>query len=130
MNVRSRRTVLKIFTLGAISFFVIIWNKLTLSHMKVLKAEKSLILFNKNKSITFFDDFIIVNQSDSITVLSSHCKHLGCKINKIENNRMVCPCHGSEFDLSGKVLKGPAYKNLDNVPFKISTDGTQLEIEG
>jgi len=28
------------------------------------------------------------------------------------------------------VLKGPSYKNLDKLSYKISSDGTQLEIKG
>ena len=130
MIIRSRRTALKIITVSVISFFVFIWNKLTLTHLKLLKEEKRILPLNKNKGIAFFEHFIIVTNNNSVNVLSSHCKHLGCKINKMENNRLVCPCHGSEFDLSGKVLKGPAYKNLDIIPFKIISDGTQIEIGG
>jgi Rieske Fe-S protein len=55
---------------------------------------------------------------------------LGCKIDKLEGDRFVCPCHGSEYDLNGKVIKGPAYKNLETVPSRISEDGNDIIIEG
>ncbi|MEZ5103852.1 MAG: Rieske (2Fe-2S) protein [Draconibacterium sp.] len=130
MEARNRRIFLKIAALGIVSFFVFLWNKLTLNHLKTLEQGKNIIPFNQNKNITFYDKYIVVNESNKITVLSSQCKHLGCKINKTENGKLVCPCHGSEYDFSGNVLKGPSYKNLDKLPYKISSDGTQLEIEG
>ena len=130
MEARNRRIFLKIAALGIVSFFVFLWNKLTLNHLKTLEQGKNIIPFNRNKNITFYDKYIVVNEINKITVLSSQCKHLGCKINKTENGKLVCPCHGSEYDFSGNVLKGPSYKNLDKLPYKISSDGTQLEIEG
>jgi cytochrome b6-f complex iron-sulfur subunit len=129
MEARNRRIFLKTITVGVVSFFIFLWNKLTLNHLKTLAQEKSVIPFNKNKDIAFHDKYIIINENDRVTVLSSQCKHLGCKINKTENGRLVCPCHGSEYDFSGNILKGPSYKNLDKLPYKISSDGTQLEIE-
>ena len=41
------------------------------------------------------------------------CKHIGCglRYNHIENV-YECPCHGSRYDRSGKLLDGPATKNL------------------
>jgi len=130
MEARNRRIFLKIAALSIVSLFVFLWNKLTLNHLKTLEQGKNIIPFNRNKNITFYDKYIVVNESNKITVLSSQCKHLGCKINKTENGKLVCPCHGSEYDFSGNVLKGPSYKNLDKLPYKISSDGTQLEIEG
>jgi len=46
-------------------------------------------------------------------VLSAICTHLKCKIKYDDGkHNFLCPCHKSEFDLSGKVLKKPAKKNL------------------
>ena len=54
-------------------------------------------------------------------VLSAMCTHLKCKIKfNDEKNNFVCPCHKSEFDLSGKVLKKPAKKDLPNLSKKVS----------
>ena len=45
------------------------------------------------------------------------------KLNKdIMVYSLVCPCHGSEFDLNGKVIKGPANRNLNTLPYKIEGD--------
>jgi len=128
MGTKGRRTFLQILAVGILSLFSLAWNKLTLSHLEQLKQKVRIFPFNKNKQVTFFDDFVVVNHDDNTNVLSTHCTHLGCKIDKTENGKLVCPCHGSEYDLEGKVLKGPAYKNLEAVPSKISEDKTQIEI--
>ena len=130
MKLNSRRTFLRIILIGIISFFAFVWNKLTLNHLEISKQGKRLYPFIKNKSVSFFDNIIVINQDEKVTVFSSHCTHLGCKINKVENGRFVCPCHGSEYDLQGKVIKGPAHKNLEIIPSKITNEGTTIEIGG
>jgi cytochrome b6-f complex iron-sulfur subunit len=41
------------------------------------------------------------------------CTHLGCTVNwQAEQNRFVCPCHGSQYDNQGRVVKGPAKRSL------------------
>ncbi len=45
--------------------------------------------------------------------LSATCPHLGCNVafNEAETS-WDCPCHGSRFDIDGKVLNGPAVSPL------------------
>lgn len=45
------------------------------------------------------------------------CTHLGC-IPTQNNNGWLCPCHGSVYDNSGRVMRGPAPKNLLVPPYK------------
>lgn len=42
------------------------------------------------------------------TALSMQCTHMGCPINPPVQGVMTCPCHGSQFDLTGQVRHGPA----------------------
>ncbi|MBW2453221.1 MAG: ubiquinol-cytochrome c reductase iron-sulfur subunit, partial [Deltaproteobacteria bacterium] len=45
--------------------------------------------------------------------MSSVCTHLGCITRyEPEQKRIFCPCHGSKFDLDGRVVGGPAPKPL------------------
>ena len=45
---------------------------------------------------------------DSFTALTAICTHEGCTITGFQNSNYVCPCHGSQYTTSGRVLMGPA----------------------
>lgn len=51
------------------------------------------------------------------------CTHLGCVplANAGDYNGYFCPCHGSHYDTSGRIRKGPAPLNLDVPPYEIDT---------
>jgi len=125
----NRRTFLNLGITTAIGLFLAVWNKMTLSQIKLDKQQKQTFPFDKNKPVSFIDEFIIINQNNQTQVFRAHCTHLGCKINQVTNGKLLCPCHGSEYDLNGQVLKGPAYKNLHAVHATLSDDCSQIEIE-
>lgn len=54
-----------------------------------------------------------LNGDEQPTVLDDKCTHLGCRHRWNDDRGLFeCPCHGSEFDIQGTVLRGPAKKNL------------------
>lgn len=54
--------------------------------------------------------------SGNIYSYSAVCKHLGCIIGWDDTNkRWQCPCHGSRYDINGKVLRGPTKRNLSPI---------------
>jgi cytochrome b6-f complex iron-sulfur subunit len=64
--------------------------------------------------------FVLPDQSQGIVfrtkdnelrALSAKCTHAGCIV-EWRNSALFCPCHGSKFDTSGKVLSGPATEPL------------------
>lgn len=62
-------------------------------------------------------------------VMIGICTHLGCipkgqqpSDNKGEYGGWFCPCHGSHYDESGRVRKGPAPRNLDVPPYQFASD--------
>ena len=62
------------------------------------------------------------------------CSHLGCiplgqKETDVKGdfNGWFCPCHGSHYDSSGRVRKGPAPKNLEIPKYKF-VDKNKIKI--
>ena len=57
------------------------------------------------------------------------CTHLGCVplANKGDYEGWFCPCHGSHYDKSGRVRKGPAPLNLAVPPYEFLSD-TKIKI--
>lgn len=53
------------------------------------------------------------------------CTHRGCELN-VGGGIYTCPCHGSEFSLSGKVLEGPADTDLKT--YETKTDDEYIYI--
>lgn len=50
----------------------------------------------------------------NVKILSSKCPHMGCTVQWNDAERSWdCPCHGSRFDVDGKVIEGPALTGLE-----------------
>ena len=62
-------------------------------------------------------------------VMVGICTHLGCVPlgNKGEYGGWFCPCHGSHYDTSGRIRKGPAPTNLE-VPKYEFVDSNTIKI--
>lgn len=62
-------------------------------------------------------------------VMIGICTHLGCVPidNKGDYDGWFCPCHGSHYDTSGRIRKGPAPKNLEIPPYSFISD-TKIRI--
>jgi ubiquinol-cytochrome c reductase iron-sulfur subunit len=56
------------------------------------------------------------------------CTHLGCIPLGQDGSTLgdfggwFCPCHGSHYDTSGRIRKGPAPRNLDIPPYQFLSD--------
>jgi ubiquinol-cytochrome c reductase iron-sulfur subunit len=53
-------------------------------------------------------------------ILQASCTHLGCVPTFVEGSAFggwFCPCHGSDYDTSGRIRRGPAPKNLLPAPY-------------
>ncbi len=57
-------------------------------------------------------------------VMLGMCTHLGCVPlgNKGEYDGWFCPCHGSHYDTSGRIRKGPAPTNLEITKYEFISD--------
>lgn len=58
------------------------------------------------------------------------CTHLGCvPINGAgDYNGYFCPCHGSHYDTSGRIRKGPAPLNLEVPPYSFDDESGKLVV--
>src|SRR3954467_15431217 len=56
-------------------------------------------------------------EDGTLHAVSAVCTHLGCQVkwNEAETS-WDCPCHGSRFDPTGRVIQGPAVKDLEPKP--------------
>tara|TARA_Y100001970_G_scaffold37152_1_gene45842 strand:- start:333 stop:845 length:513 start_codon:yes stop_codon:yes gene_type:complete len=59
-------------------------------------------------------------------VMLGICTHLGCVPlgDKGEYNGWFCPCHGSHYDTSGRIRKGPAPTNLEIPKYEFVNNNT------
>lgn len=56
--------------------------------------------------------------------LNAVCTHLGCVVPwNASENKFICPCHGSQYDNTGKVVRGPAPLSLALVHTNVTEDG-------
>lgn len=55
---------------------------------------------------------------------SAVCPHQGCLVTQVKDGHIICPCHGSQFDIStGDVTTGPARTGLPAKSVTVSGDG-------
>ncbi len=48
------------------------------------------------------------------------CTHQGCPVQSVEDNKITCPCHGSQFSAEdGSVVTGPASGPLTEIPVAV-----------
>lgn len=68
-------------------------------------------------------------EGDEWIALLARCTHRGCQPEPVAD-RLVCPCHGSEFDLEGRVLLGPAERPLVRYPVEVRGAHAVLRLTG
>ena len=110
------------------------WRKFLNTHLltntitsEEYDARKEEILEAKNVDIKSLPDPMNDNdrvQKDEWLVLVGVCTHLGCVPvgSQGEYDGWFCPCHGSHYDTSGRIRKGPAPKNLEVPPYEYISD--------
>jgi Rieske Fe-S protein len=70
-----------------------------------------------------YPNALIKNADGTLIAVSMLCTHVCCECSFDAALKVFyCPCHGSVFDLSGKVVRGPA---VDDLPvIQLRTDGS------
>ncbi|BAM81447.1 cytochrome b6/f complex iron-sulfur subunit precursor [Cyanidioschyzon merolae strain 10D] len=70
--------------------------------------------------------YLVVNDAGELETyaLNAVCTHLGCVVPwYAAQNKFICPCHGSQYDRTGKVVRGPAPLPLALAHTKVDDDG-------
>lgn len=79
-----------------------------------LKGDPTYIVVTDNKEIASYG-------------LNAVCTHLGCVVPwSVAENKFICPCHGSQYDPTGKVVRGPAPLSLALVHTQVQDDIIQF----
>ncbi|MEP0914687.1 cytochrome b6-f complex iron-sulfur subunit [Leptolyngbya sp. GB1-A1] len=69
--------------------------------------------------------YIVVEDAETIASygLNAVCTHLGCVVPwNASENKFICPCHGSQYNNEGKVVRGPAPLSLALVHADVNED--------
>jgi Rieske Fe-S protein len=72
---------------------------------------------------------LIVRRSASdYLALSMECTHQQCEVGAPSSGIMTCPCHGSQYDLTGAVLQGPASDPLKHYALTYDATATTVTV--
>lgn len=68
---------------------------------------------------------VVVTQATAgdFEAFSTKCPHQGCAVAP-KDGKLDCPCHGSEFDLDGSLVHGPATEPL--TPVRVQVRGADI----
>jgi len=73
--------------------------------------------------------YLVCYENGGFMAMSAKCTHLGCAIPWDEKQqKFICPCHASQFDIFGNVLSSPAPRALDLFAVNIVNDEIQVDI--
>ena len=71
-----------------------------------------------------YPNALIKNADGSLTALSILCTHVCCECSfDPSSDYFYCPCHGSIYDATGKVVRGPASTNLPTIELRVDSSG-------
>lgn len=72
--------------------------------------------------------FWITHTEEGVRAIYKVCTHLGCLYNwNDQEDKFICPCHGSQFERDSTYIWGPAPRSLDLFTMTaVAPDGTEL----
>ena len=89
-----------------------------------VKRPEWLVMLGKRQNRTLPDRRNATPLTGVVNFFAGVCTHLGCvPIGEAgEFGGWFCPCHGSHYDISGRVRKGPAPLNLEIPEYEFPED--------
>ena len=103
--------------------FLFILNRMLKDHKRFGSTIQELRM-SKNipSGLSISNEVIFYKSEQGLKIYSAKCTHLGCKINQVEGDEIVCPCHGSRYNIEGKPIKGPSIKSLKELEFEFDQE--------
>ena len=101
-------------------------NKIKVNKTEFVSSKNVIRKFVVIRSETLQFPICLYKTEDNYSAVYMQCSHQGCELHPNKTS-LVCPCHGSEFSIKGKVQNPPADKDLKQ--FKIITDNENIYIE-
>lgn len=126
----GRRRFFRLLTWGVLFLFVWLLGRTT-RRARHLQRHKRIVLPEElPEGVSFLEEVIVVRHGDRLTLLEARCTHLGCTIDRHEGNILQCPCHGSQFDEEGRVVKGPATRPLNHLSWHREKESGRIVVDG
>lgn len=73
-------------------------------------------------------NFFLIHDATGIYAMTAICTHMGCTVGAPVGGQISCPCHGSQYDLGGGNLVGPATSPLVHFQVTEATPGGFLAV--
>lgn len=73
-------------------------------------------------------NFFLIKDATGIYAMTAICTHMGCTVGVPVGTTISCPCHGSQYDLGGGNVVGPATQPLVHFQVTEATPGGQLVV--
>lgn len=104
------------------------FTKSSTSTSVIISGDDLLIKLSENPSLSkpggslrVNDEIMLIRKSETeFIAVKTICTHKGCDV-ELEGNKFVCPCHGSEYTIEGKLTEGPAKKDLTTYPVEFNS---------
>ena len=122
----TRNSFIRIVT--ALIFSSVAWVWYRLSGFQT--EQENSIAFRHSQDIplgiSYFEKYYLYRTDHSVSAFLTKCTHAGCRIGVNTGTSLQCNCHGSQFDAeTGKPLKGPAIKSLQEIECRFDKDAGQ-----
>jgi isorenieratene synthase len=90
-------------------------------------VEKNSLLTTATDSFYGAGDRLFLTDKQEKNATSLTCTHQGCTVQKQADGKFLCPCHGATYDSNGKVISGPAQRDLPT--YKVTkTNNNQIQL--
>ena len=65
---------------------------------------------------------VLIHTQSGFAALSLVCPHLSCTV-EVNPSGFRCPCHGSQYDAQGELVRGPSTTSLKSLRLERSSEG-------